>query len=189
MTTTSILIISVIVLLIVIIFSTYNTLVRKKNQITNAFSSIDVMFKKRFDLIPNLIASVQQYMKHESETFAHITEMRSKNYSSMSDSEKIQCDKEFSQCKNSFLAVAENYPDLKSSDNFIQLQCAINETEEQLSAARRTYNASVVDYDNSLESIPTMWLAPMMGFSKNQFVLVTAEKEKENVYVKSLFNN
>lgn len=171
------------------LFSVYNGLVRKRNGIIYAFSSIDVMLKKRFDLIPNLVASVQQYVKHESSTFAQITEMRNANYSTMSNSDKIKFDDQFTQCKNSFFAVAENYPDLKASENFMQLQRSLNETEEQLSAARRSYNAAVVNYNNSIETVPTLWIASSFGFTKNNDILVTLEKERENVDIKKIFNN
>ena len=179
----------VIVFILIVIFSIYNSLVRKRNEITHAFSSIDVMLKKRFDLIPNLIASVQQYAKHESSTFTQITEMRNKNYASMNESDKVKFDNEFSQCKNSLMAVAENYPELQASANFMQLQRSLNETEEQLSAARRAYNASVVIYNTSIETIPTLWFASMFGFTKNNNILVTPEQERQNVSVKDLFKN
>ena len=129
----------IIVLFILVVISMYNSLVRKRNQIENAFSTIDVMLKRRFDLIPNLVATVQQYAKHEADTFAAITEMRNKTYTSLNDSEKADFDKMFSKVRTQFFAVAENYPELKASENFLQLQRSLNETEEQLAAARRTY--------------------------------------------------
>ena len=142
----------IIVLFILVVISMYNSLVRKRNQIENAFSTIDVMLKRRFDLIPNLVATVQQYAKHEADTFAAITEMRNKTYTSLNDSEKAEFDKMFSKVRTQFFAVAENYPELKASENFLQLQRSLNETEEQLAAARRTYNASVTDYNNAVQT-------------------------------------
>ena len=180
---------AVAAVVLLIIFIMYNGLVKKRNAIALSFSSIDVMLKNRFDLIPNLIESVKQYVDHESSTFTKITEMRNQNYSTMSNGEKVQFDKSFAQCQTSLFAVAENYPDLKASDNFIMLQRSLNETEEQLAAARRGYNASVIDYNNSLETIPALWFAPAMGFKKNDNLLVTAENERENVSVKNLFNS
>lgn len=111
----------IIVLFILVVISMYNSLVRKRNQIENAFSTIDVMLKRRFDLIPNLVATVQQYAKHEADTFAAITEMRNKTYTSLNDSEKADFDKMFSKVRTQFFAVAENYPELKASENFLQL--------------------------------------------------------------------
>ena len=135
--------ISLIILGIIFLYAiiSYNTLTRKRNNVDNAFGSIDVMLKKRFDLIPNLVATVQQYAKHEEETFTKITNLRTKSYDSLTAEEKADFDKTFTAAKNNFFMVAENYPALRSSENFMQLQKTLNETEEQLSASRRTYNA------------------------------------------------
>ena len=96
------------------------------------------MLKKRYDLIPNLVTTVKEYAEHEKSTFAQITEMRNKSYASFSNQDKENLDSAFSQACTHFFAIAENYPQLKASENFEQLQRALNETEEQLSAARRT---------------------------------------------------
>ena len=164
----------IIVLFILVVISMYNSLVRKRNQIENAFSTIDVMLKRRFDLIPNLVATVQQYAKHEADTFAAITEMRNKTYTS--------------QVRTQFFAVAENYPELKASENFLQLQRSLNETEEQLAAARRTYNASVTDYNNAVQTFPINLLAGMFGFTRKA-VLTIPEAERVTPDVKNLFNS
>lgn len=148
--------ISLIILGIIFLYAiiSYNTLTRKRNNVDNAFGSIDVMLKKRFDLIPNLVATVQQYAKHEEETFTKITNLRTKSYDSLTAEEKADFDKTFTAAKNNFFMVAENYPALRSSENFMQLQKTLNETEEQLSASRRTYNAAVTDYNNSVMTFP-----------------------------------
>lgn len=182
-------IIAIIVALVVLVaVSMYNSLVRKRNQLENAFSSIDVMLKRRFDLIPNLVATVQQYARHESETFSAITEMRNKTYASLNESEKADFDKTFSKASSRFFAVAENYPELKASENFLQLQRSLNETEEQLAAARRTYNASVTDYNNAVQIFPTNLLAGMFGFTRKE-VLSIPEAERATPNVKNLFNS
>lgn len=182
-------IITIIILLIVLVpVLMYNSLVRKRNQLENAFSTIDVMLKRRFDLIPNLVATVQQYAKHESETFSAITEMRNKTYASLNDSEKADFDKTFSKASSRFFAVAENYPELKASENFLQLQRSLNETEEQLAAARRTYNASVTDYNNAVQTFPTNLLAGMFGFTRKE-VLSIPEAERATPNVKNLFHS
>lgn len=177
----------VAVIALFLIFS-YNTLVRKRNETENAFGSIDVMLKKRFDLIPNLVATVQQYAKHEESTFSKITELRNKSYNSLSDKEKTEFDQTFAQARSSFFAVAENYPELKASENFMQLQRSLNETEEQLSAARRTFNACVTDYNNTVQTFPTNMLAGMFGFVRKD-VLVIPETERANPNIKNLFNS
>lgn len=178
----------IVAVLVLIVISMYNSLVKKKNQVENAFSTIDVMLKQRFDLIPNLVSSVQQYAKHEAETFSAITELRNKPYSSLTESEKADFDKDFSKIRTQFFAVAEGYPELKASGNFLQLQRSLNETEEQLAAARRTFNASVTDYNNAVQSFPINLLAGMFGFTRKE-VLTIPEAERATPNVKNLFNS
>lgn len=163
----------------------YNSLVRKRNETENAFGTIDVMLKKRYDLIPNLVATVKQYAEHEKSTFAQITEMRSKSFASLTNQEKADFDAAFSQASTQFFALAENYPQLKASENFGQLQRALNETEEQLSAARRTYNASVTDYNNAVQTFPSNLLAGMFGFTRKN-VLTIPEIERTTPDVNNL---
>ena len=114
--------------------------------------------------------------------------MRNKTYTSLNDSEKADFDKMFSKVRTQFFAVAENYPELKASENFLQLQRSLNETEEQLAAARRTYNASVTDYNNAVQTFPTNLLAGMFGFT-NKVVLTIPEAERATPDVKNLFNS
>ncbi len=166
----------------------YNTLVMKRNSIENAFGSIDVMLKKRYDLVPNLVASVQRYAKHEENLFSKVTEMRGKQYGMLSENEKVEFDSAFTQASRRFFAVAENYPELKASENFLQLQRSLNETEEQLAAARRTYNASVIDYNNAVMTFPSSLIAGMFHFSKKD-VLETLAEERVNPDVNKLFNS
>ncbi len=177
-----------IVLIFLYIIAVYNTLIRKRNSIENTFGAIDVMLKKRYDLVPNLVASVQQYAKHEENIFSKVTEMRAKQYGNLSNEEKAEFDNVFAQASRSFFAVAENYPELKASENFLHLQRSLNETEEQLAAARRTYNASVVDYNNAVMTFPSSVIAGMFHFTKKD-VLVTPEAERETPNVKNLFNS
>ena len=167
----------IIAVIAVIFIAIYNSLVRKRNGTENAFGAIDVMLKKRYDLIPNLVATVKQYAEHEQ-----ITEMRNKSYASFSSQEKENLDSAFSQACTHFFAIAENYPQLKASENFEQLQRALNETEEQLSAARRTFNACVTDYNNAVQTFPSNLLAGMFGFTrKNVFSISEQERAVPNV--------
>mgnify|MGYP001662428808 CR=1 FL=1 len=179
-----------ILFIIIILYAViaYNSLTRKRNNVDNAFSSIDVMLKKRFDLIPNLVATVQQYAKHEEETFTKITSLRTKTYDSLTTEEKADFDKSFTTASRSFFMVAENYPQLRASENFIQLQRALNETEEQLSASRRTYNASVTDYNNAVMTFPSNIIANIFSFTKKE-VLTIPEAEKAVPNVKNLFQS
>ena len=154
------------ILLICII--SYNLLVSKRNQAENAFATIDVMLKKRFDLIPNLVTIAKQYAEHEKEVFSKIAQMRSMNYAKMSDTDKMELDNNFNKAEERLLVIAENYPELKASENFLQLQRTLNETEEQLAAARRTYNAAVTDYNNSVQSFPSNLIANSFKFTRKE---------------------
>ena len=115
----------IIAVVVVIFIAIYNSLVRKRNETENAFAAIDVMLKKRYDLIPNLVTTVKEYAEHEKSTFAQITEMRNKSYASFSNQDKENLDSAFSQACTHFFAIAENYPQLKASENFEQLQRAL----------------------------------------------------------------
>ena len=167
----------------------YNSLVGKKNQVQNVFASIDALLKKRYDLIPNLIATVKTYMQHERGTLTEITEMRAKAVSgALSDDQKVDLDNKITKALGGIMVAVENYPDLKANQNFLQLQQTLNEVEEQISAARRAYNATVTDYNNSVEMFPTNIVASMMNYQRKQ-VFEIPDKERKNVNVKDLFNN
>lgn len=173
--------------LILAIILMYNSLISKKNQVENAFGGMDAMLKKRYDLIPNLVSTVQTYMKHERETLTEITEMRAKALSGgLSDDERIDIDNKISKMIGGIMVAVENYPDLKASQNFLQLQGSLNETEEQISASRRSYNASVVSYNNSIQMFPTNIIASMMSYKKKN-VFEIPEAERKNINVKELF--
>jgi LemA protein len=163
-------------------------MVGKKNQVDNIFGSIDALLKKRYDLIPNLIASVQTYMKYEQQVLKDVTEMRTKAISgNLSPDDKVDLDSKISKAIGGIMVAVENYPDLKANQNFLQLQSAMNEIEEQISAARRAYNASVTDYNNACQMFPTNIIAGMMG-CKSKKVFEITEAERQNVNVKELFN-
>ncbi len=142
----------------------YNRLVRRRNETDQSFSTIDVMLKQRFDMIPNLLAVVKRYAAYESATLEEITRLRTKAFGSLSNEEKEGFDRQFSGMTQQLWAVAEKYPDLKASDQFMQLQRAITEMEEQLSAARRTYNASVTEYNHAVMMFPGSIIASLFGF-------------------------
>lgn len=174
--------------LVLLSITAYNTLTRKRNNVDNAFGSIDAMLKKRFDLIPNLVATVRQYASHEEETFTKITELRTQSYGTLTDKEKADFDRNFSAAQRNFFMIAENYPQLQASENFMQLQRTLNETEEQLSASRRTYNACVTDYNNAVMTFPSNLIANMFSFTKKE-VLTIPEEERANPNVRNLFQS
>lgn len=178
----------VLVVLAAIVFGMYNSLVGKKNAVENAFSSIDVMCKKRYDLIPNLVASVKQYAAHESGTLEKVTELRNRAAGrTLSPDETVQLNNQLTQALGRLMVTVEAYPQLKANENFIQLQRALNETEEQLSASRRAFNAAVTEFNNAVEMFPTNIMAGMMNYKRRQ-LFEAAETERQNVNVGELFN-
>lgn len=173
---------------LMIIAFIYNSLVGKKNQVENAFAGMDAILKKRYDLIPNLVATVKQYMTHEADTLTKVTEMRAKAMSgNMGSDETVALNNMLGKAIGGIMVAVENYPDLKANENFIQLQGTLNEVEEQLSASRRAFNASVTDFNNAVEMFPTNIMAGMMGYKRRQLFEID-EAERQNVDVKNLFD-
>lgn len=181
-----IILVVVLAVLALMAIGIYNSLVSKRNNVKNAFATIDVMLKKRFDLIPNLVETVKQFTQHETEIFDKVAASHGAAYSSLSNSQKAEIDANMQQAQRSFFAIAEQFPELKSSENYRQLQGALNETEEQLSAARRGYNAAVTEYNTSIQSFPKNIFAGVMGFTEESLLQI-AEAEKANVSVGDLF--
>ena len=182
---TSLIVLIVIILALVLM---YNSLVAKKNQVENIFASVDTVLKKRYDLIPNLVASVSKYMEHEKGLLEEVTKLRSDaNKPNISDEQKIALDAKISTALGSIMIAVENYPDLKANENVMHLQRTLNEIEEQISAARRAYNQAVTDYNNALEQIPTNFMATAMAYKRKE-VFEIVEAERKNVNVKELFN-
>jgi len=183
------LLIGIIIFLVLSVVIMYNSLISKKNQVENVFGSMDAMLKKRYDLIPNLVSTVQTYMKHERGTLTEITELRAKALSGgLSSDERVDLDNKIMKSLGGIMVAVENYPDLKANQNFLQLQGSLNEVEEQISAARRAYNAAVTSYNNASEMFPTNMLASMMNYKRKQ-VFEISEAERKNVDVKDLFSS
>lgn len=175
--------IGLLVLGIIIVAIIYNTFVYKNNVVKNVFSTIDVLLKKRYDLIPNLVATVKGYAKHEETVFTKIAELRNQAIDTkISDDQKIALDGEVLGQMQRLLAVVENYPELKADKNYLNLQMNLTEIEDQISAARRAYNAAVTEFNNSCEMFPTNIFANIFGFkTKKLFQIVQAEKANVNV--------
>lgn len=185
-TTIVLIAVGIVVLMIIIM---YNSLIGKKNRVDNALGSIDVMLKKRYDLIPNLVAMVQQYMKHEKSVLTEITALRARAVNqNISPDEKVELDNKITGALSGIFVAVENYPDLKANQNFLQLQGSLNEIEEQISAARRAYNASVTEYNNAVEMFPTSIFASMMSYKRRNFFTIP-EVERQNVNVRDLFQS
>jgi LemA protein len=187
--TVAIIIVSGLVLLLLIIgIGLYNSLIGKKNQVENAMGGIDVQLKKRHDLIPNLVATVQQYMEHERSLLERITELRTRALAgNVPEGERLQLETALSGALRSLMVSVENYPNLKANENFLHLQASLNEIEEQISAARRTYNASVTDFNNAIEMFPSNIVAGMMGLSRKA-VFEAEEVERQTPDVGQLFS-
>lgn len=180
---------SMIVLLVVgiILILMYNSLVSKKNQVENIFASVDTQLKKRYDLIPNLVASVSKYMEHEKSLLTEVTKLRAEaNKPNISDEHKIALDAKVTSALGSIMIAVENYPDLKANENVMHLQRSLNEVEEQIAASRRAYNQAVTDYNNAIEMIPTNMMASVMNYRRKEVFEIT-EGERKNVSVKELF--
>lgn len=151
----------------------YNTLVSLKNQISEAWSNVDTELKRRYDLIPNLVATVKGYAAHEKETLERVVELRNRcfgNHGSVSDQEKDETQL-VDALKHMFMIV-ENYPQLKADQHFLKLQGELTNTEDRIQAARRFYNGNVRDYRNQCESFPSNIIAGMFGFTPIEFFSV-----------------
>jgi LemA protein len=179
-------ILAILFLLIVYIIILYNNIITKRNETSNAFGSIDAMLKKRYDLIPNLVETVKQYMIHEAGVLTEVTNLRSKLADANNSESKIGLHNDISKRLNNIMVSVENYPDLKASQNFLKLQASWNETEEQISAARRYYNTAVTDYNNSIETFPSSILTNIFKFQP-MHVFEIQEIERQNISAKELF--
>ncbi|MEH1882355.1 LemA family protein [Nostoc sp.] len=164
-------IISFILLFLTVSLTSYNSLIYKKNQVNNAFSSIDVILQKRSDLIPRLVTLAQMYMQFEQKTLTEISRLRSTVTSkNLSENSRVTLEDQISRMLIRIIVAVEAYPELKTNDHFIQLQYSLNEVEEQLSAARRFYNSAVTEYNNAVEMFPANIIASWMKYQlKLQF--------------------
>lgn len=163
--------------------SVYNGLVRLRNNIKKSWANIEVLLKQRSDELPKLIASVKGYMKHEKETLENLTRARTSFLSAKTMSEKASADSIISGALKSIFAVAENYPNLKANENFIQLQNRISGIENELADRREFYNDSVNTYNIRIQSFPDMIIARMIGCREEEMFKVS-EADKQDVEVK-----
>jgi LemA protein len=178
-------IIGIVVLLLLIFIGVYNSLVRLRNQVRNAWAQIDVQLKRRHDLIPNLMETVKGYMKHERETLESVTNARNLAQGAIGKGVGAQskAESELSGALGRLLVVVENYPDLKASQNFLALQEELTSTENKISFSRQFYNDSVLGYNNKTQMFPSNVVANVTGFKASEFfeVEVAAEREAPKV--------
>jgi LemA protein len=179
-----IVILVLVVLGALILAGLYNSLVQLRVRADSAWSDIDVQLKRRHDLIPNLVETVKGYAAHEKGTFENIAKFRSQAMQATTPADKAQAENQLSGALKNLFAVAENYPQLKASEQFTGLQTSLNSIEDNIQNARRYYNAVIRDYNTRVQSFPANIIAGMFGFQTKQFFEVDAPEERQNVQVK-----
>jgi len=177
-------VLAVVVLVILWIIAAFNGLVTLKNRAKEALSDIDVQTKRRYDLIPNLVETVKGYASHESEVFEKVTQARANAMNAQGTAAKEQAENALSGTLKTLFAVSENYPDLKASTNFLNLQNELTDTEDKIQAARRFYNTNVRDLNIKIESFPGNIIASSFGFKEMDLFQTTNDAEKQPVSVK-----
>lgn len=166
------------------IIAIFNRLVGLKNRTDEAWSDIDVQLKRRYDLIPNLIETVKGYAKHEKELFEKVTQARTEAMKSKGLVDKAKAENQITEALKSVFAVAENYPNLKANENFVELQKEVTDTEDKIQASRRFYNANVRDLNIAIESFPSNVVAGVFGYKKRELFELEDVGERKNVEVK-----
>jgi LemA protein len=174
----------VVVGAIFILAGMYNSLVQLRVRADSAWSDIDIQLKRRHDLIPNLVETVKGYAAHERGTFENIAKFRSQAMQATGPVDKAQAEGQLTGALKSLFAVAENYPELKASEQFVGLQNSLNSIEDNIQNARRYYNAVVRDFNTRVQSFPTNIIAGMFGFHTRQFFEMETPADRENVAVK-----
>jgi len=159
----------VLAVLVLALIGLYNSLVTSRNRVEEAWADIEVQLKRRYDLIPNLVNTVKGYAKQESSVFENVTKARTMAMAAGSIEEKLKDENMLSGALKSLFAVAEAYPDLKSNQNFMQMQSDLTDTEDKIQAARRFYNGNVRDYNTKLQVFPTNMVAGVLGFTAKSF--------------------
>lgn len=179
-----IIVIGIIIIICLIYFlAMFNKFIRLRNRVNESFATMDVYLKKRWDLIPNLVEVVKGYSKHENETLKEIVSLRNTTYDDMTDAEKIATNKKVNSELNKIMLLAEAYPELKASTNFLNLSHELTTVEDEIAQSRKYYNAVVRDYNNKVEMIPSNIVAALMGL-KTEPMFVASLEEREEVKVK-----
>ena len=175
-------VIAVIVIIVFYAFITYNNFIKLKNMVKEAFATMDVYLKKRWDLIPNIVETVKGYAKHEEDTLKEVVELRNSSYDSMSDDEKVKTNQKISKDINKIMLLAESYPDLKASANFQDLSRELSKVEEDIANSRKYYNGVVEMFNNKVEMFPSNIFAKLFGYKPKE-MFETNNQERENVKV------
>jgi len=183
MTTTLWMIIGIIAIIVLWLIGVFNVLIRHRNRTDEAWSDIDVQLKRRYNLIPNLVETVKAYARHERELFEKVTKARTAAMGAQDPEEKGQAENVLTGALKSLFAVAENYPDLKANENFLELQRELSDTENKIQAARRFYNGNVRDFNIKLQKFPNNLVAGVLGFKTHDFFELEEEAERKPVKV------
>ena len=172
-------VLGLVVVLVAVLAGMYNSLVRLRNQVKEAWAQVDVQLKRRFDLIPNLMETVKGYMKHERETLESVTQARAAVQQAGSLGDRAEAEGMLGMALGRLLAVAESYPDLKASQNFLALQEELTSTENKIGFARQYYNQSVMTFNNKVEMFPTNIVAGLFNFEKDEFFELQEAEQRE----------
>ena len=162
---------------------TYNGLVNLRNQLQNAWAQIDVQLKRRYDLIPNLVETVKDYMQYEQEVLTRVTEARARAVSAQGPAEQARAENALTGALRQLFAVVENYPQLRANENVMRLQEELTSTENRIASSRQFYNDTVMRFNTRLQTFPTNVIAGMLGFSAREFFETGDEAEREPVKV------
>ncbi len=176
-------ILAIVLVLVLLVISMYNKLVTSRIKVDNAWSQIDVQLQRRFDLIPNFVETVKGYAAHESETFEKITKLRTSWVNAETVSEKAEIDNQLSGALKTIMAVSENYPELKSNQNFSELSEELRNTENKISFSRQFYNDTVTMYNEKLQIFPSNIIANMFNFKSRDLFKTDSDEARKNVKV------
>lgn len=175
-------VILILIVILVYVFIQYNSLVKSNNVVKEAFSTMDVYLKKRWDLVPNLVESVKGYAGYEKEIFSEITKLRINSYDAMTTNNKINMNEQLTQEISKIMVISENYPELKASDNFSQLSKDLTKIEDDIANSRKYYNGTVRILNNQIQMFPSNIVAKIFGFKQANMFEAKSE-EKNNVKV------
>lgn len=175
-------ILGIVAILAIYVIVTFNGLTQTRNRVDEAFATMDVYLKKRWDLIPNLVETVKGYMKHEKSTLKEIVELRNKAYDKMTEEDKVEVNNKLTQGISKLFALAESYPDLKANQNFMDLSAQLTKVEDDIANSRKYYNGAVRTLNDKVQMFPNNMIAGMLGF-KTRKMFEAAETERKNVKV------
>jgi LemA protein len=176
-------VVAVVIIILLFTFSTYNSLVKLNNRVEEAFSTMDVYLKKRWDLIPNIVETVKGYAKHEKATLEEVINLRNNSYDKMNTNDKVKVNNKISQEITKLMAIAEAYPELEANENFKDLSNQLTKVEDDIANARKYYNGTVRKFNDKVQMFPSNIVASILGYkTKNMFE--ASENERENIKVK-----